>query len=993
MKIRAPRQRPGKRKVLNEHPEVRFPSTRKRKISHSGSTGTAHTGETASPGKIDAEKLRENLQRYQLLFDTQKAITRVLAESASLLEAAPKLIHAVCKSAGWEVGAFWHVDEAAGELHCLEYSSYPPKRFPEFEAITRGRTFSRGIGLPGRVWSSSVPAWISDITRDSNFPRAPMAIRDGLHGAVAFPVRAGGEIVGILEFFSREIRQPDPEFLELVAGFGSQISQYVERKQAEETLRESEGRYRTLFDSTPMAVFVCDRNGKLQHYNRRAVELWGREPVCGVEQYCGSLRLWLPDGTLLPHDQSPMVSVLRTGILARGKEVMIERPDGSRLPILANLAPLKNEQGEVTGAIASFIDISERKHAEEALREQFELTRTITNNSTQAIFMMDTSGYTTFINPAAEKMFGFTFDEIRARPLHEMIHHHHPEGWPHPIGGRTIGHGPGEDFQVREYEDIFVRKNGEFFPVLVNASPIFDEQHHTVSTVIEVRDITKRSEAEEELRQSEARKEAILNSALDAIITIDHKGNFMEFNRAAEKIFGYSRAKVIGKPMVEFIIPERLRKKHLQGLAHYLSTGEGPVLSRQIELPALRADGTEFPAELAIVPIPGRQPPMFTGFLRDITERKRSEKVAREAAERFRFMAESMPQKIFTARPNGDVDYVNPQWVEFFGMPFEQIRDWRWVSLVHPDDVEETVRRWKHAIETGEYIQLEHRFRHKDGIYRWHLTRARAMRDAEGKITMWIGSNTDIDDQKRAEEKLEKAVAERTGKLKESVKSLESLSYTMAHDLRSPIRAMNTISTALMEDVPLDEKGRNYAERIHRAAERMDQLVNDLLEYSQLAHHEFPIHVVDLKARIEKVLAQLAKDIEAKNAKIQIAVPLPAVQANETLLEQILTNLLLNALKFVAPGVIPKVLLRAEILDSMVRLWVEDNGIGIAPQYQEKIFGVFQRLHTTEEFPGTGVGLAITKRAVERIGGSVGVESEVGKGSKFWIELSKSKAG
>jgi PAS domain S-box-containing protein len=233
----------------------------------------------------------------------------------------------------------------------------------------------------------------------------------------------------------------------------------------------------------------------------------------------------------------------------------------------------------------------------------------------------------------------------------------------------------------------------------------------------------------------------------------------------------------------------------------------------------------------------------------------------------------------------------------------------------------------------------------------------------------------DITERKRNEQALEKAadqishhaahleqvVKERTTKLRESIASLETLTYTMAHDLRAPIRAMKTFTTALLEDVPLDGTGKNYAERIHQAAGRMDQLVNDLLDYGQLTHLEFPIQRVDLKAPIERALTQLAEEIQATGAEIHVQEPFPAVLGNERLLEQIFSNLLGNALKFIKPGEKPKILARTETQDSMIRVWVEDNGIGIAPEYHQKIFGVFQRLHTIEEFRGTGVGLAIVK--------------------------------
>ncbi len=174
-----------------------------------------------------------------------------------------------------------------------------------------------------------------------------------------------------------ETKSGDRREVEIVANRydegGTQVIQcnirdITERKRAEEAVRASDERYRSLFASVPMAVFVCDRNAVIQHYNQRAVELWGREPTCGVEQHCGSTKLWLPDGTLLPHAQSPIVEVLRTGIAAQNVEVFIERPDGSRVPVLVNFAALRNAHGEITGAITSFVDITERKQAEERQR-------------------------------------------------------------------------------------------------------------------------------------------------------------------------------------------------------------------------------------------------------------------------------------------------------------------------------------------------------------------------------------------------------------------------------------------------------------------------------------------------------------------------------------------------------------------------------------------------------------------------------------------------
>ena len=193
--------------------------------------------------------------------------------------------------------------------------------------------------------------------------------------------------------------EKQPPDLSSLDSLNAQLQRTItERKEVDVALRESEERYRSLFASTPVAVFVCDRNGVVQDYNPRAAELWGREPICGVERHCGSVKLWLPDGALLPHAQSPIVEVLRTGIPALNVEVFIERPDGSRLSVLVNFAALRNANGEITGAITSFFDITERKRTEEALRESEDRFRAVADNIPQLAWMADGEGNVDWFN-------------------------------------------------------------------------------------------------------------------------------------------------------------------------------------------------------------------------------------------------------------------------------------------------------------------------------------------------------------------------------------------------------------------------------------------------------------------------------------------------------------------------------------------------------------------------------------------------------------------
>jgi signal transduction histidine kinase len=255
----------------------------------------------------------------------------------------------------------------------------------------------------------------------------------------------------------------------------------------------------------------------------------------------------------------------------------------------------------------------------------------------------------------------------------------------------------------------------------------------------------------------------------------------------------------------------------------------------------------------------------------------------------------------------------------------------------------------------------------------------------------------DITDRKMASEQiraLNAALERQVGELDAVNQELDAFSYSISHDLRAPLRAMQGFAEALLEDYAgqLDPTGQDFARRIMAASRQMDALIQDLLAYSRLGRTQISLDPVGLETVVDEARGGLELEVKERGGEITVERPLARVLAHRAVLGQIVTNLLTNAVKFTAPATPPRVRVRSESGAGRVRLWVEDNGIGIEPQHRERIFRAFERLHGAQQYPGTGIGLAIVQKGAARLGGRVGVESDPGKGSRFWVELRSAEA-
>ncbi|MDN3493714.1 PAS domain S-box protein [Winogradskyella bathintestinalis] len=402
------------------------------------------------------------------------------------------------------------------------------------------------------------------------------------------------------------------------------------------------------------------------------------------------------------------------------------------------------------------------------------------------------------------------------------------------------------------------------------------------------------------------------------------------------------------------------------------------------------------------------QPERMLGTVRDITEERNFQQQLLDREEKFRLLADSMPQFIWTSDPEGNLNYFNQSVFDFSGLTLEQIKKDGWLQIVHPDDQEENIREWTTSVNTGSDFLIEHRFRKFDGEYRWQLSRAIPQKDANGVIKMWVGSSTDIQEQKVFTSKLENMVKTRTKELENKNvdlekmnKELQSFVYISSHDLQEPLRKIQTFASRIKEKEldKLSDNAKSYFSRMQTSAHRMQTLIQDLIAYSRTNVQESTFEIYNLEDIIEDTKETLSEELMQKDVTFELE-NICDVRIIPVQFQQVILNLVSNSIKFSKLDTPTTIKISCEILKgketgiaslkkktTYCHIRFSDNGIGFEQQYHEKIFEVFQRLHSKEEYTGTGIGLAIVKRIIENHEGYIAARSEFNKGAIFDIYL------
>jgi PAS domain S-box-containing protein len=512
-------------------------------------------------------------------------------------------------------------------------------------------------------------------------------------------------------------------------------------------------------------------------------------------------------------------------------------------------------------------------------------------------------------------------------------------------------------------------------------------------------DISERKKNLEKLRQSEAMKTLILETALDAIISVDHEGKIQEWNPAAQKIFGYSRNEAVGRPMDELIIPPAMWEVYHDGLTHYLMTGVGSLIGRPIELTLKRKDGGEFRAEIGISRVLDEDPPRCTALIRDITERKQVEMFLRQSEERLRLLVENVRDyAIYMLDPQGNIVTWNAGAEHIKGYRAEEIIGKPFSTFFTSEDIQHGVPQsvLKKATKEGRALYEGWRVR-KNGSLFWIQGIITALHDEEGKLQGFSKIAHDITKEKEAAEKihqlneqLEQRVRDRTAQLEDANNELEAFSYSISHDLRAPLRHIAGYVEILQSEAAdkLDRQAREHLQTVADSAQNLGELIDALLAFSRMGRTEMHRQRVNLADLVEETRRELRRDIEGRNIDWQIG-KLPEVRGDPVMLRQVLINLISNALKYSRKREQAKIEIGATDAKTEIVFFFRDNGVGFDMKYVDKLFGVFQRLHNGNEFEGVGIGLANVRRIIHRHGGRTWAEGKVDGGATFYFSLPK----
>jgi len=764
-------------------------------------------------------------------------------------------------------------------------------------------------------------------------------------------------------------------------------------------VRHASAYNRSLIEASLDPLVTINPDGTISDVNAATVQITGfsREELIGTDFSEYFTEPW--------RAKAGYERVFRDGSVT-DYELRIRRRDGNVTPVLYNASVFRDEAGTIAGVFAAARDITGQKKAEE------ERTRlaAIVDNSDDAIIGKSLDGIITSWNAGAERLYGYTAAEAVGRHISMLVPPDQIDDIDKILD--TFRHGEA----VHHHETVRVGKNGNQVQVSLTVSPIRDRDGELSGASTIAHDITGRKLAEETIRRASAYNRSLIEASLDPLVTINPDGTISDVNAATVNVTGFSRQELIGTDFSKYFTePGRAKAGYEQVFR------DGSVTDYELRIE--HRDGRTTPVLYNATVFKDEHGTVAGVFAaaRDITERKKAEEAARRASAYNRSLIEASLDPLVTINPDGTISDVNAATVKVTGFSRDTLIGTDFSKyFTEPDRAK---AGYEQVFRDGSVTDYGLEIRRTDGRITPVLYNATVYQDEAGKITGVFAAARDITERKRAEDALllayrelddrvkertielqeanallEKEIAERKAtadelrekseELARSNLELQQFAYIASHDLQEPLRAISGFTELLEKRYKgqMDERADKYINFIIDATKQMNQVIFDLLEYSrvQTKAHEFGL--IDMNSSLKQALRNLQASIKEKEAIIT-ADPLPNLSADGIQITQLFQNLIGNALKFQKPEATPKIHVSAREQGDAWIFSVTDNGIGIDPKYTERIFKIFQRLHAKGEYEGTGIGLAICRRIVERHRGEITVRSEPGVGSTFSFTL------
>lgn len=626
--------------------------------------------------------------------------------------------------------------------------------------------------------------------------------------------------------------------------------------------------------------------------------------------------------------------------------------------------------------------------AKRALVESETLYREMSESFTYGVWMSDPSGTPIFISDAFLALTETTFEQARAGIWRNRIIAEDLDSYSQ-TWRRSLQTGDPWECEYR-----VLGPDGEYHHILSRGRPILGSNNEVVAWAGINLDVNERRRHEEQIQKLAASEEmrrrqleAILNSVTQSLVMFDLESQMIAMNPAGQALHGFTSQEMpialeTFKAAFEFQTSDGREISFEQSPLMRAARGQ---TSSDVELHLRRRDTGRFwitsCGAAPVADVSGRVR-FAVCVIQDITEQKLAERALRQSEERFRALTQNIPNLVWIATTEGRTTYLSTQWQSYTGQTFEEAIDWGWLDAVHPDDAEHAARKWSEAVTTSRSYESLYRLRRHDGIFRWHIARGWVLQGSDGAPLHWVGTCTDIQDQKDIEEELRRANI----LLKRSNEDLQHFAFAISHDLQEPLRMVATFTQALsnrLEEKPASEVT-DYVAYITEATNRMRQMISDLLSYSRITHIDDTAgsQYSDSQAALMWALNNIHRSIEESGASVSSS-GLPPVGVDFGRLTQLFQNLISNCIKYRSEEPV-EIRVTAEQEADMWRFCVADNGMGIDSAHHDRIFDVFKRLHG-REIPGTGIGLALCRRIVERYGGRIWVDSSRGQGARFYF--------